>query len=412
MKKLVIFSVLTVLLFTSCLGRKKKYYGTSKSLTISQYYSNGDYYNSFRSAVEILKIKSTVENKNEALSVIEDSYLKYLDNQEKKLELNLRTLKEDINYDRVNLETDNDTKRLYKDCAFLQETYNLWRSSIELIGPLYYGGRELTFPIKNYSEIVTKARDKYSDFLFRAAKSHTEGLVNSLSHDDKSAYRQAYDIYVRMQEFDITYKRAEVTVLKDEAFKKGQSYISVTINNLPKEYKRTEKDLVNSLDLGRWITIGKDGRGKYDFNFAITIEKSDISKGDVRRTVFEKEKRIIVENNQTDRDRRSASSRDRFIKSRLEIIDLHKDILIRGTIKAINNYTKKMNTSLLEVPSQFVYSYALQDGDVLAIDPEYLPLLENAPLDVPNDYEMIEMGLSKFKNEIVSTILNELYYRK
>ncbi|KFF06028.1 hypothetical protein [Flavobacterium reichenbachii] len=98
-----------------------------------------------------------------------------------------------------------------------------------------------------------------------------------------------------------------------------------------------------------------------------------------------------------------------MIKSRLQIIDLRKDITIRGTVKAVDNYTKKTSTSLLEVPALFTYSYALQDGDKRAIDPELLPLLERIPAALPTDSEIYTIGIKKFTEKLQSTIIREAF---
>lgn len=411
MKRLLIFSILLSVLLSSCTGRKRRNYKSYKPTTLSQDYASGDYYSAFRQASEILQKSKSENERNSALSIIEDSYSKYLDLTEKSLEFDLKAQRDDVDYSSVNLRSINDTKRLYQRCLDFLELYNNFRVQVNLTGPLYYGGRELVFPQKDYSGFIAKARDKYGGFLFRAAKSHTEGLVNSISQDEKSGYRQAYNVYVMIQDFDNTYKKAEVINLKDEAYKKGQSYISIQINNELKQYKGIEQNILNGLKLGRWITIGKDPKGKYDFNFIVVIENFNVSKGDVQRTVFDKEKEIVIQENQTDRDRRPVVvSRGRLLKSRLEIIDLFKEAFMRGTVKKTDNYTKKTKTDIIEASAVFQYSYAIQNRDIRAIDPEYLPLLEMAPMPLPTDGEMMSTGVTKFTGNLESKIISEAFH--
>ncbi|KFF06029.1 hypothetical protein [Flavobacterium reichenbachii] len=291
MKTILFSAMLIVLLLTSCLGRKT--HRSSQPNSISWDYSSKNYFPAFNSAVKIIEKNESDEKKEEALSIIEGAYSKYLEEEETTLEYLLKT-QNDRDYSRLNLEN-NATKNIYKRSLKLKEDYDYFQRQLKNIVPLHYAGRELVFSKKNYSELIGKTRDKYSDFLFRAAKSHTDGLVNSLSYDEKNGYQEAYDIYVMIQDFDNTYKKAEVIKLKDEAYKKGQSYIAIQINTTLKEYKDIEKNILAVLGLGRWITIGKDAKGKYDVNFTIDITDVNINKGDIQRTVYDKEKEIIIQ---------------------------------------------------------------------------------------------------------------------
>lgn len=411
MRKIILLNLLIILVLSSCLsnlGRGFKIKKPSKSNSISWDYSSKNYFSAFNSAVTIIEKYKSGEEREEALSIIEGAYSKYLDEEESTLEYLIKTQNEK-DYTRLNLQN-NSTKETYKRSIRLKENYDYFRGKLKNITPLYYEGKELVFPQKDYSGLIAKAKDKYSDFLFRAAKNHTEGLVNALSYDEKSSYRQAYDIYVMIQDFDSTYKKAEVIKLKDEAYKKGQNYISIQFSNSLKEYKGIEKNILAGLDFGRWITVGKDSNGKYDFNFLVTIENFDVSKGDIQRTVFDKEKEVVIQENQIDRDSRPVIvSKSRLLKSRLEIIDLHKEAFLRGTIKTVDNYTKKTRTSIIEGSGSFEYSYAILNGDIRTIDPEYLPLLEKIPTVLPTDSEMITIGLSKFTKQLESKIIDEVY---
>ncbi|MFH7002435.1 hypothetical protein [Flavobacterium bizetiae] len=410
MKKLIILSILLSILFSSCTGRKRRSYNSYKPTSISQDYANGHYYSAFRQAAEILRKNKSEKERNIALSIIEESYVKSLEKERQKVEDKIKYLQDEKDYDRLKLEY-NETKRTYSEALELQRTYKEFRSSLNLIEPLYYEGRQLIFPEMNFSSLVTKARDKYSDYLLRAAKSYVKGVTNTLSQDEKNGSRKAYDVYVMLQNHDDEYKKSEVINLKDEAFRKGQSYIAIQINNQLKQYKGIEQNILNGLKLGRWITIGKDDRGKYDYNFLVVIDNFDVSKGDVQRTVFDKEKEIVIQENQTDRDRRPVVvSRGRLLKSRLEIIDLFKEAFMRGTVKKTDNYTKKTKTDIIEASTAFQYSYAIQNGDIRAIDPEYLPLLEMAPMPLPTDGEMMSTGVTKFTGNLESKIISEAFH--
>lgn len=68
--------------------------------------------------------------------------------------------------------------------------------------------------------MIRKAKEKYSDFLFRVAKNKTEGIVVDGSRMSKMAYMDVYAIYSKLEDFDSTYKREEVQKLKNEANKK------------------------------------------------------------------------------------------------------------------------------------------------------------------------------------------------
>lgn len=412
MKKFMFLMLFVALLCFSCmsnLGRGFKIKTPSKGNSISWDYSSKNYSSAFYSAVAIIKKNKSGEKREEALSIIEPAYSKYLEEEESTMEYLIKTQVEK-DYDRSNMEN-TPTNDTYKRCIRLRENYDDFQKQLKEIGALYYEGRELVFPKKDYSDLIARAKDKYSDFLFTAAKSHTKGLVNSFSQDEKSGYRRAFDIYVMLQDFDNTYKKAEVINLKDEAFRKGQSYIAIQINNQLKQYKGIEQNILNGLKLGRWITIGKDARGKYDYNFLVVIDNFDVSKGDVQRTVFDKEKEIVVQENQTDRDRRPVVvSRGRLLKSRLEIIDLFKEAFMRGTVKKTDNYTKKTKTDIIEASTAFQYSYAIQNGDIRAIDPEYLPLLEMAPMPLPTDGEMMSRGVTKFTGNLESKIISEAFH--
>lgn len=418
MKKLKIFSILLgiliTVLFSSCfrLGRGFKIKRVEKTPTMEEYYASGNYYQAFWSAITILKKNSSEEKRNGALSIIEDSYAKYLEKEESILEYDVKTYRDDVdfNYGRINIDVNSKTKKLYERCKYFQDDYNRVRISIKDIGPMYYGGRELVFPLKDYSGLVKKTKDKYSDLVYLVAKTYTEGRTYPSSQDAKKDYREAYKVYVQLQKFDNGYKKDEVIKLKDEAYKNGLNYVTINFANSIKKYAVTEKEVLAGLDLGDWITIGKDAKGKYDFNMVVTVENFDISKGDLQRTVFDKEKEIVIQENVPDRDRRPVVvSRRRLLKSRLEIIDLFKEAFIRGTIKIVDNYSKKTKTFTIEAPSIFKYSYAMQEGDIRAIDPEYLPLLDKKPTALPTDYEMNKIGLKLFSEELASKIIGETY---
>jgi|GEM_PF-5867260 len=412
MKKFMFLVLLVALLCFSCisnLGRGFKIKKSYKPSSISENYANGNYYSAFRQAAEILRKNKSEKDRNTALSIIEESYVKSLEKEKQKVEDKIKYLQDEKDYEFLKLEY-NETKRTYSEAVELQRAYNEFRSSLNLIVPLYYEGRQLIFPEMNFSPLVAKARDKYSDYLLRAANSYVKGLTNTLSQDEKNSYRKAYDVYVMLQNHDDEYKKAEVIQLKAEALKKGQSYIAIQINNELKQYKGIGQNMVNGLKLGKWITIGKDARGKYDYNFSVVIDNFDASKGDVQRTVFDKEKEIVIQENQTDRERRPVVvSRGRLLKSRLEIIDLYKEAFMRGTVKTADNYTKKTKTDLIEASAAFQYSYAIQNGDIRAIDPEYLPLLEKAPVPLPTDGEMMSKGINKFIENLESKIISEAF---
>ncbi|WP_281234557.1 hypothetical protein [Flavobacterium gelatinilyticum] len=395
MREIAFFAALSIL-FSGCSGQKSK--EPLKPNSISWDYTSKNYFNAFNNSVTVLKNNPSGEKRNVALSIIENAYNKYLEEEETALKYSLKTQnKED--YSRLNLEN-NALKDTYKRSLRLEENYNYLQKQLQDITPLYFNNKELVFPVKEYSELILQTKNNYSDFLYRAANSRTSGLTNSVSRDEKNSYREAYDIYVMLQDFDNAYKRAEIIKLKDEAYKKGQNYISVQVTNSLKSYKGIEKTIPDNLKLGRWITIGKDNKGKYDFNFIVNVEELTISKGDLQRTIFDKEKEILTH------DRR------RIIKSRLEIVDLHKEAYIKGSVKATDNFSKKTNTALLEVPAIYDYSFAIQDGDIRAVEERYLRLLDNIPSNLPSDNEMFKMGLERFTEKVESEILNRIVYRE
>ena len=265
MKKLAL-TILVLTLILSC----------STSKQIQREVSVGNYDAAMSNAIGKLRTNKNAKRKAQYIVMLKEAYQK----------ANQRDL-DNINF----LKTTNNPENLIKIYDLYVAVDNR-QERVKPLLPLYAEGREVAFPMKNYSSDIASAIDKASLHMYNNAKA----LLNS-NNSQKLDYRLAYAQLRDIEDMNPNYK--DVRQLTEIAYQKGVDFVLVEMTNDTQKVipQRLESDLMNFSTYGLnnlWAVYhnNSDDNIAYDYKMKVNFRNINVSPEQIKERQIIKEKDI------------------------------------------------------------------------------------------------------------------------
>lgn len=384
MKKLIL-PILVLALILSC----------STSKQIQREVSVGNYDAAMSNAIGKLRTNKNAKRKGQYIVMLKEAYQK----------ANQRDL-DNINF----LKTTNNPENLIKIYDLYVAVDNR-QERVKPLLPLYTEGREVAFPMKNYSNDIANAIDKASLHMYNNAKV----LLNS-NNSQKLDYRLAYDQLRDIEDMNPNYK--DVRQLTEIAYQKGVDFVLVEMTNDTQKVipQRLEADLMNFSTYGLnnlWAVYhnNSDDDIAYDYKMKVNFRNINISPEQIKERQFIKEKDIpdgkkflLDDNGNKVKDSLgNAIEVDNFKTVRCEYYEFKqfKAVQVTGNVEYYDLNTKQL-ADAFPVNSEFIFEhiYANANGDRRALETSLLPFLDRRAVAFPTEEQMIYDSGEDLKQQI------------
>ena len=373
MKK-ILLSLVVLGLILSC----------STSKQIERSLSTGNYDQAITNALSKLRTNKNKKRKADYIVMLQEAYSKA--NQRDKE--NIEFLQKDIN-------PENHIK-VYD----LYVTLENRQERVKPLLPLYVDEREVSIPIKDYSNGLITSKEKASAHLYANAKA----ILNK-KNNTKLDYRFAYNQFTDIEDINPNYR--DVRLLLEEAHQKGTDFVLMEmINDTEKVIpERLENDLLNFSTYGvnnLWTVYhnANDNTTTYDYSMRVNLRQINTSPEQVKERQLIKEKQIKdgkkllldEQGNQVKDSLGNAIEVDNLKTVRCEFYEFKqfKTVQVTGNVEYHNLNTKQL-ADAFPVSSQFVFEhiYANATGDRRALANDLLPFLERRAVPFPTEEQMI-----------------------
>lgn len=356
--------------------------------------NQGDYTEAFDVLLRKYQ-KGISSNKHEKfLPTFQEAYLKMVDAEEEKIE-------------RLTLEG---------NPVFYCDVYNGLvglddrQRKLKALLPLYYKGKKLKFPTKNYAPAIVKAKAKYLDYLYTSSSA-------AIHLKDKREIRKAYTNLKKVNDLSPNYR--DVRDLMDEAHFRGTDFILVDVENKSNQIipRRLEEDLTKMNTYGLddfWTTFHTENQANIPYEYLIQLNFQRILVSPERvntvRNRFQKEIvdgwEYLYQNGQQVVDSLGQPIKvDKYITVRAELEETfqEKDAMIEGRVNFIHLPTNR-NLDSDRLFSEFTFRnhYGRIWGDQRALDDEYRRIIGNRPIPFPTHEQMVYDCGEELKNQLKS----------
>lgn len=385
MKKLLYFSLLII--FISSIG-------CNASL---QYLKKGQYDLAVKTATKKLQRN---KNKKKQLTVLEEAYPKALK----------------IGNDRINyLNTEGKPDR-WDEIFHTYQNMKERQIMVENLYPLYLDGREIRFDHIDYDKKVIEAKTKAADYYYVHAKS-------LMKENNKFAYRQAYDEFLKAKDYNDVYK--DLYDLLDLAYNNGLSHVILiavnsTIFKLPNNFMINIINFpVNDLN-SNWIKYYTTDKrnGNYDLYINIALTNISVSPNNRSSREYSETKKIkdgweykLDKNGNKITD--SLGNPIKVMKYKTiscEVFETRqfKQAHIDGSINYVDGKSRQIILSVpIAADHNFENYYSTAQGDIDALSNETKSKLNSKPSSYPNDIDMIYNANSTLKDVIYGALMDK-----
>ena len=373
MKKLL-FSLFSTIIILACSSVKQ----TEKAL------NSGNYDKAINIALKNLKTNKEKKGKQSYIKMLESAYAKANERDVQQIQFHINE----------------------KNEAKLEEMFNLYtklksrQDKIKPILPLYLidENRIANFKTQNYSTNIIETKNKLSEYLYKNASK----LMSSTS---KLGYRQAYADFKYLERIKPNYKNTRDLI--KEAHEKGTDYVIVEMKNETRKVipKHLENDLLNmnTYKMNNLWTVYHNNKLKntiYDFSMNVNLREINISPEQIREKQIIKEKQIkdgkenlIDSNGNVVKD--SLGNTIKIDKYKTIVCDVKtftqfKSVQIKGQVYYKDLINKQLiNTFPLESEFIFEHGYATYNGNINALDDNYIGLIKKRAVSFPSNEQMI-----------------------
>ncbi|WP_136481270.1 hypothetical protein [Cognatitamlana onchidii] len=370
MKKLILFSIVTV--FLACSTRKQ----------VEKAVNTGNYDQAINTALRKLRTNKDKKRNADYVAMLQEAYKKAVNRD-------LGT----INH----LKKDNNPETL-TEVYELYSGLNRRQEKIKPILPLYLNGRKVSFHFENYTDDYLNARNEASDYLYE------KGLA-LLENDDKQAIRDAYNTLDYLQQINPNYENTPE--LLAEAHQRGMDYILVSINNETEQVipERLEDDLLSLDTYGLnkfWSTyhVNRVSDLPYDYALQLNLKQINISPEQIKEREFVREKEIVdgwqYVLDSSGNVAKDSLGNDIKVDKLVTVQCRYFETIQTKTSQVIGDvvYKDLRSQQILNkfpIDSQFVfeYIYATSQGDRRALLPRDIDFLEHRRVPFPNNEQMV-----------------------
>ena len=333
------------------------------------------------------------KNKKKLVSLLHEAYLK----------ANARDLER---IDRYKLSTDAGKD---KDIYFAYRDIQNRQDKIKPYLPITLHGKEVEFPITDYSIEVETYKASYAKLLYNQANTL---LDNNLKPDAREAYR----LLKNLEGLYPHYKN--LRRLQDQAYRAGTTFIYVEVRNnseylLPKSVEENlcllDTRYLNK-DWNEFHTVLARGI-TYDYDVLFDIHEIFVSPEVISRNQFVSEKEVIDgweykkdESGNIVLDSLGNKVKVDIIKQlRAEVNELHydKNAFMKTKVAIINNETNHIETTRLFESNRFFSDFSCEvSGSQDALDGEYRKTIKNEIAPFPTDTEILQDCTNDIKQQI------------
>lgn len=291
---------------------------------------------------------------------------------------------------------------------------------VRTVLPLQLRDRVVQFEYIDYDQKIISARQAASQFFYGNA-------LELMKRNDKESFRQAYFEFGKVIEYGGNYP--DVSRLRDEARHKGISRALVSVNNhthlnLPQDYTNALLTVdPQGLD-DNWVEFhyrDLDKEMYFDYFLVvnlrmIVVSPDRVSEKDrmVRKRVEDGWEYALDGNGNVLKD--SLGNDIKITKYKMlacTVIESlqEKDVAIEGDIEIFSeNPQRLLKRDPLGAASHFVHKSARAVGEIEALDPETLKLVEEKKIPFPSDIDMIMRTSDMFRQAIATSIRQNKQY--
>ncbi len=368
--------------------------GCSAYKTASKQLDTGNYASAFETSIKVFQKDKSEKKKDKQLVLLQNSYLKANEEDE-------RIVKE------LKLEVNPDYKTIYYRFKSLYDRVNAIRPLL----PIYNDGKELKFPVKDYSADLARAKENYLDQYYTMA-------LNLLRTDSKWNARQAYQYLTEIKDIDQYYR--DVNQLQQEAYNKGANIVYITMSNMtgvpfPPNFRDNMLYSLTPAVNDFWTIITTNNSDPRDYEVNMILRQAFVG-NDIITTNSYNYEREIVDGWDYARDRHGNIIRDslgkttkvdRYITVRAQVTEYvrHKEAMLSADVQIYNPYTGSMMDSY-PIASNFAFnaSFATMIGDRRALGSDILGLVNTAPVPFPNNYDMISQCGIELRRKLIDIL--------
>jgi hypothetical protein len=303
------------------------------------------------------------------------------------------------NWERINfLKLNNDPRHLEEMISIYMQLRER-QSLVRTVLPLQLPDRTINYPYVNYDEEIVAARASAADYYYNNA-------LRLMDQNDKEAYRQAYQEFIKARNYSSTHR--EVDKMIQEAMYQGVSRVLVMVQNhtpinLDKDFENQILAMKPSELDSEWVEYhfrDLDENMEYDYYIVANIRIIDVSP-DITRDTDRVEKKRVQDGFEYALDRRGNVAKDslgndikspKFKDVTCAVIETlqRKHCTIEGDVEFISmNPRRLLKKEPVGANSTFEHMSARAIGDLEALKEETRKIVELQPVPFPSDYEMV-----------------------
>ena len=304
----------------------------------------------------------------------------------------------------------------WDEIYLVYKSLNDRQALVRTVTPLDWNGKSLDYPYTDYMPDMVNAKRKAADFYYAHG-------IELMKNDLKDSYRQAYNEFVRAKEYIGDYEGIDSKI--QEAKYQGMSrvYVSIENNSIIKFPKEFEQDLL-ALDLpnlnSEWVeyhTQDLNENTQYDYFVNVNIKNVAVSPD---KTI---QKDTVIKKSVEDGFTYALDGKGNVMKDTLgndiklkkyktlqcalvESIQV-KACQINGDVEVIQtNPNKVLKKDPIGAQSNFEHISARALGDKQALNSKQLEQINTAPIEFPDDIEMVIRCSESLKMAIRGAIQN------
>lgn len=358
------------------------------------YLKRGDYDAAVKTAAYKLQRKNT---KKKMILILEEAYPKAIS----------------ADQDRINsLHQDGQPDR-WDEIFHIYSNMNERQIEVERTYPLVVDGRQVKFEHVDYNQKILEAKTKAADYFFNHAK-------YLMSLDNKPSYRQAFDEFLKAQNYTANYPSADLYM--DTCYEKGlTNLLLVAVNSTP--FEMDNDFMINLIDFPSnnlnsfWYNYySTDQRnGNYDVFINVTLTMIDVTRNNQSVREYSESKKV------EDGWEYKVDSDGNFVTDSLGNkikITKYKTISctvfetrqfkvahIDGSVNYINN-SRIVKSVPIAADHIFENYYSDARGDIDALSNATRAKLRNRPVPYPSDIDMIYAANSTIRDVIYDVLMN------
>lgn len=289
------------------------------------------------------------------------------------------------------------------------------QTMVEQTYPLFVDNREVSFQHVDYNQKIAEAKNKAADYFFNHAK-------YLMSLDDRFSYRQAFDEFLKAQNYTANYPEADLYM--DTCYERGlTNLILMSVNSTP--FHLDNNFMINLIDYptdqlnGFWYNYYTTDQlnGVYDVYVNITLTIIDVTPNSNTVREYTESKKIddgweykldSDGNYVTD----SLGNKIKIVKYKTISCTVfetrqYKIAHIQGSVNYVDGQTRQIVKSIpVAADHSFENYYSEARGNQNALSNDTKRKLRDRPVSYPSDIDMIYAVNSTLRDVIYNVLMD------